>query len=118
MSRPYRKIVANYRREYPHQVAVQNFDDWRAKYLSDAHYAATKDRLVLWFEGDRAIYGFKSADQAAAFKAWVDTCGIDWLHVRMASCWQEIMMPVQVSLAVSRMPTSWVVISMTGMAYR
>jgi len=33
----------------------------------------------------------------------------------LASSWQKIMMP-GVSLAVSRTPTSWVVISMTGMA--
>jgi hypothetical protein len=37
---------------------------------------------VLWFEDGKKLYGFKSAEQAAAFKAWVDTCGIDWKDPR------------------------------------
>jgi len=43
-----------------------------------AHYAATGGRLVLWFENGQTVYGFKTAEQAAAFKHWIDTCGIDW----------------------------------------
>ena len=78
MSRPYRKIVADYRRNYLHQVVVRNGDDWRGQYLDDQHYAVTGGPLVLWYQEDGKVYGFKSADQAAAFKAWVDTCGIDW----------------------------------------
>jgi hypothetical protein len=34
--------------------------------------------LVLWFENGRSVYGFATAEQAAAFRHWVDTCGIDW----------------------------------------
>ena len=43
-----------------------------------AHYTATQGYPILWFENGAAVYGFKNAEQAAAFKAWVDTCGIDW----------------------------------------
>jgi hypothetical protein len=78
MSRSYRNIVAQYRRDYPYTVAIINGDDWRDEYLGRAHYAATRGTLVQWYEAGRKFYGFKSADQAAAFKHWVDTCGIDW----------------------------------------
>lgn len=77
-SRSYSKIVAQYHRDYAHTVTVKNGGDWREEYLSRAHYAATKGALVLWYEDGRKVYGFKAADQAAAFKQWVDTCGIDW----------------------------------------
>ena len=40
------------------------------------------DPLVQWFEGPdhdkRWVYGFKAPEQAAAFKAWSESCGIDW----------------------------------------
>jgi hypothetical protein len=62
MSRSYRKLVDQYHREYPHTVALENGTDWREDYLGRAHYAATKGPLVLWFEGGRQVYGFKSAD--------------------------------------------------------
>jgi hypothetical protein len=29
VSRSYRKIIAEYRRQYPHQVRLQNTGDWR-----------------------------------------------------------------------------------------
>jgi hypothetical protein len=77
-SRSYSKMVAQYHRDYPHTVTVRNGDDWRDHYLSRAHYAATEGPLVQWFEDGRRVYGFKTAGQAAAFKQWVDTCGIDW----------------------------------------
>jgi len=78
VSRPYLKIVADYRRQYRHQVVVINGDDWRDQYLSRAHYAATSGPLVQWYEDGRKVYGFKNAEQAAQFKTWVETCGIDW----------------------------------------
>jgi hypothetical protein len=78
MSLPYRKIVANHRRNCPHQVPVQNGDDWREQYLADQHHAVTGGPLVQWYENGVTVYGFTSAEQAAAFKAWVDGCGIDW----------------------------------------
>jgi hypothetical protein len=77
-SRSYRQIVEQYHRDYRHTVSVQNGDDWRDHYLSRAHYAATNGPLVLWFEDGKHVFGFKTAEQAAAFKRWVDTCGIDW----------------------------------------
>ena len=78
MSRPYRKIVAQHHRDYPHTVTVPNGGGWRDGYLNRAQYAATEGALAMWFEEGKHVYGFKTADQAAAFKAWVDTCGIDW----------------------------------------
>jgi hypothetical protein len=77
-SRSYAKMVAQYHREYPHQVAVINGNEWRDKALSNQHYAVTQGPLMQWFEDGKKVYGFASAEQAAAFKAWVDTCGIDW----------------------------------------
>ncbi len=34
--------------------------------------------LVMWFEDGRTFYGFKTAEQAAAFTVWSQTSGIDW----------------------------------------
>lgn len=37
---------------------------------------------IAWFEGpdtdQRWVYGFKTAEQSAAFKAWSVSCDIDW----------------------------------------
>src|SRR3954463_14950545 len=77
-SRTYSKLVAQYHRDYPHQIAVINGNEWRDKALSNQQYVVTQRPLVQWFEDGKKVYGFKSAEQAAAFKAWVDTCGIDW----------------------------------------
>jgi hypothetical protein len=71
-------LVARYHRVYPHHVAVINGNEWRDKALRNLHYAVTHGPLVLWFEDGKKVYGFTSAEQAAAFKAWVDTCVIDW----------------------------------------
>ena len=46
MSRPYRKIIAEYHRQYPHQVRLANTGDWRFDHCSRAHYQVTRDRLV------------------------------------------------------------------------
>ena len=77
-SRSYKKLVAQHRRDYPHAVTVQNAREWRDKVLDRAHFAATGGLLVQWFEDGEKVYGFKTAEQAAAFKRWVETCGIDW----------------------------------------
>lgn len=78
-SRSYARIVAEYRRTYKHTVTVPNGGDWRDEYLSRAHYVATRGPLVQWFEDGRSVFGFATAEQAAHFQRWVDTCGIDWL---------------------------------------
>ena len=79
MSRPYRKMVAEYQRQYPHQVRLRNTGDWRFDHCSRAHYQVTHSHLDWWHEGtDESIFGFTSAEQAAGFKRWADTCGIDW----------------------------------------
>jgi len=38
-SRTYSILVARYHRDYRHQVAVINGNEWRDKALSDQHYA-------------------------------------------------------------------------------
>lgn len=79
MSRPYSRIVADYHRQYPHQVRLTNTGDWRFDHCSRAHFQVTQDRLVWWHEGTgESIFGFKTAEQAAAFQRWADRCGIDW----------------------------------------
>jgi len=40
--------------------------------------AANRVRLSLVRKDRRSQRGFKTADQAAAFQHWADTCGIDW----------------------------------------
>lgn len=57
---------------------MPNAREWRDKVLDRAHFAATGGLLVHWFEDGEKVYGFKTAEQAAAFKRWVETCGIDW----------------------------------------
>jgi hypothetical protein len=78
VSRPYRKIIAEYHRQYLHTVRLQNTGDWRFDYCSCAHYQATGGLLVWWHENGASLFGFKTADQAEAFQRWADTCGIDW----------------------------------------
>ena len=79
MSRPYRKMVAEYQRQYSHQVRLRNTGDWRFDHCSRAHYQVAGGNLVWWHEGTgESIFGFKTADQAAAFQRWADTCGINW----------------------------------------
>ena len=82
MARSYSKIVADHRRAYPHQVRLKNADDWRADYCSRQHYVITGGVLALWFEREGSeslsVFGFTTAEQAAAFEAWTKTCGIDW----------------------------------------
>lgn len=79
MSRPYRKIVADYQCQHPHQVRLTNTGDWRSEHTGRAHYQVTKGNLVWWHEGTgESIFGFKTAEQATAFQRWADTCGIDW----------------------------------------
>jgi hypothetical protein len=45
---------------------------------SRAHYQVTGGALVWWHEERASMFGFKTADRAAEFRHWADTCGIDW----------------------------------------
>jgi len=66
---------------YPHQVKLANAGDWRDRHCNHKAREIMPGPLVRWFEdaGDRLwVYGFKTAEQAAAFKAWSESCGIDW----------------------------------------
>ncbi len=78
MSRPYSRIVADYRRQYPHVVRLTNTGDWRFDHCSRAHWQASGGPLVWWHEDGASTFGFKTVEQAAAFQHWADTCGIDW----------------------------------------
>jgi len=46
--------------------------------IAAAHYQVTGGTLVWWHEDGFSVFGFKAADQAAAFQRWADTCEIDW----------------------------------------
>jgi hypothetical protein len=78
VSRPYRKIVADYHRQYPHQVRLRTTGDWRVDHCSRAHYQVTGGVLAWWHEEGASVFGFKTAEQAEVFRRWADTCGIDW----------------------------------------
>jgi hypothetical protein len=79
VSQSYRKLVADYQRQYPHQVRLKNAGDWRSDHTGRAHYQVTGGPLVWWHEGTgESIFGFKTPEKAAAFQHWADTCGIDW----------------------------------------
>jgi len=70
VTRTYRQIVANHQRQYPHQVKLANAGDWRDRHCSHKAREIMSGPLVQWFEGGLWVYGFKTAEQAAAFKAW------------------------------------------------
>jgi hypothetical protein len=70
--------VSNYRRAYPHQVKLANGGDWRDRHSNHKAREISGGPLVQWFEGGLWVYGFKTAEQAAAFKTWSESCGIDW----------------------------------------
>jgi hypothetical protein len=76
--RTYRQIVADHRRQYPHQVKLANAGDCRDRHCSHKAREIMFGPLVQWFEGGLWVYGFKTAEQAAAFKAWSQSCSIDW----------------------------------------
>jgi hypothetical protein len=81
MTRRYHQIVADHRRQYPHQVKLANAGAWRDRHSAAKARELMRGPLVQWFEGhgDRLwVYGFKTAEQAAAFKGWSESCGIDW----------------------------------------
>jgi hypothetical protein len=55
---------------------------WRDWHSAQKARAIMPGERAQWFEGSdddrRWVYGFKTAEQAAAFKAWSESCGIDW----------------------------------------
>jgi hypothetical protein len=81
VTRTYRQIVADHRRHYPHQVRLTNAGGWRDRYSAHKAREIMSGPLVQWFEGPdkyrRWVYGFKTAEQAAAFRTWSENCGID-----------------------------------------
>ena len=78
VTRTYRQIVADHRRHCPHQVKLANAGDWRDRHSTHKAREISGSPLVQWFEHGVWVYGFKTAKQAAAFKAWSESCGIDW----------------------------------------
>jgi hypothetical protein len=63
-------------------VKLANAGGWRTSHCTHRAREIMSGPLVQWFEGpdnDRPwVYGFKTAEQAAAFKAGSESCGIDW----------------------------------------
>jgi hypothetical protein len=79
VTRTYRQIVADHRRHYPHQVRLTNAGGgWRDRHSAYKAREIMSGPLVQRFEGGLWVYGFKTVEQAAAFKAWSESCGIDW----------------------------------------
>ena len=81
MTRTYRQIFADHQRHYPHQVRLANGGDWRDRHSTHKAREISGGPLVQWFEGHGErlwVYGFKKANQAVAFRAWSENCGIDW----------------------------------------
>jgi hypothetical protein len=46
VSRSYRKLVADYQRQYLHQMRLKNAGDWRSDHTGRAHYQVTGGPLV------------------------------------------------------------------------
>jgi hypothetical protein len=78
VTRTYRQIVADHQRHYPHQVKLANAGGWRDQHSAHKVREIMPGPLVQWFEHGLWVYGFKTAEQAAAFKAWSESFGIDW----------------------------------------
>jgi hypothetical protein len=55
LSRPYRKIIAEYHRQYPHQARLQNTGDWRFDHCSRTHYHVMAGNLVWWYEDGASV---------------------------------------------------------------
>jgi len=63
----YRHIVADYRRQYPHEVKLAHAGDWRARHCTHKAREIMPGPVVQWFEGhgDRLwVYGFKTEGDA------------------------------------------------------
>ena len=71
-------MTREFAREFPHQVRLKQAGLWRDQHTGHAVHHLDARTYRRWSEGDVFVFGFKSADDAAAFKAWSETCGIDW----------------------------------------
>jgi hypothetical protein len=65
-------------REFPHQVRLAHADQWRGCHTGHAVCHLDASAYLRWTDGGVFLFGFKNVDDARAFKAWSDTCGIDW----------------------------------------
>jgi hypothetical protein len=71
MSRTYRKIVAEYRRQYPYQIRLTNTGDWRFDHCSRAHYQVT-GAVLAWFSVDPTPPTRQTdASHVSPFKSWL-----------------------------------------------
>ncbi|MBM3647265.1 MAG: hypothetical protein FJX11_05680 [Alphaproteobacteria bacterium] len=81
MTRTYRRIVDQYRRDYPHQIRLEHAGGWRARYITHAFrqlgLVAVRDRAE-WFESGVLVFGFRSREHSNAFYAWTLASCIDW----------------------------------------
>lgn len=80
-------MIRGYARDFLHHVRLTNAGMWRDDHTSHALRDLSPNDFKEWTEGDGRhaadgerthVWGFKSAEHAAAFKAWSETCGIDW----------------------------------------
>ena len=75
----WRVTIDELARDFPHQVRLVHADLWRSCHTGHAVCHLDANAYRRWSEGDAVfVFGFKSADDAAVFKAWSDSCGIDW----------------------------------------
>jgi hypothetical protein len=75
----WRVTIEELAHEFPHQVRLTHADLWRSCHTGHAVYHLDANAYRRWSEGEAVfVFGFKTADDAAAFKAWSETCGIDW----------------------------------------
>jgi hypothetical protein len=74
----WRVTIGELARDFPHQVRLLHADLWRSCHTGHAVHHLDANAYRRWADGGFFVFGFKSADDAAAFRAWSDTCGIDW----------------------------------------
>ena len=79
MTRPCKRIVADYRRRFPHPVPLPNAGGWRTDHTSAAlrHLTLTV-HYAWWTAGTFHVWGFKDPADAEAFRAWAAASAIDW----------------------------------------
>jgi len=80
--------------------------DWRFDHCSPAHYQVTRGRIISWHEDGAPVFRFETAEQAATFQSWADTCGIDWTVEPRAQPLPHSPKP-PASLANAAVVTSW-----------
>jgi hypothetical protein len=96
----WRVTIEELARDFPHQVRLTHADIWRSCHIGHAVHHLDANAYRRWSEGDAVfVFGFKSADDAAAFKAWSAACGIDWRLPADEQAYRPPKSPTQHALA-------------------